>query len=104
MLLPLFSTLYQGLRIQSWSVFLAIIYCGLGIYALLLATGKVQKGLVGNINRARRGGLIAFGLGFLVLGFYYAAHEYYLTTDEGQQMQQLEEQMQRQMYQDRRTR
>ncbi len=74
---------------------LVIIYCGAGIYMLLMAAGVLHRSYVKKMPAPAKMGLVLFGGGLLVIGSYYAWYYYFRSTPEGKALIELQEEMNR---------
>ena len=78
-----------------------IIYCGTGIYLLLILKGWIHKDFQTKLDQPRRTGIIAMSVGLIVLGLYYAFHSYFFSTPAGKDYKRLQEDMNREYLRNR---
>lgn len=78
-------------------MFFAVVYLGAGIYFLLMSFRLIHRKLVKTWSKSRILALRIMGIGFLVLGGYYAWFHYFMTTPEGKAIQNLQREFQRQL-------
>jgi len=76
-------------------MFFAIIYCGAGIYVILMALGVIHKEFKARLDRPRRLGIMLLGGGLIVLGLYYGYHAYFFSTPAGKDYQRLQRDLER---------
>ncbi|MBI3395050.1 MAG: hypothetical protein HY042_04375 [Spirochaetia bacterium] len=74
---------------------LVVIYCGAGLYLLLMAAGLLHREYVKRMPGAGKAALVLIGGGLLVVGSYYAWYYYYRTTEEGKQLIKMQEELEK---------
>ena len=77
-------------------MFYIILYCGGGIYLLLMLFGVLHRDFVSQMNRYQKYGLTAMGGGLLVLGLHYAFLFHFLHSPEGKRFQEEQRRLQTQ--------
>lgn len=76
-------------------MFYVILYCGGGLYLLLMLVGVLHRDFVKTMNRYQKYGLAAMGGGLLVLGLYYLFLTTYLHSPDGQRLKAEQERLRR---------
>lgn len=79
---------------------LVVLYCGAGIYMLLMAAGLLHRSYVKRMPPPAKIGLILFGAGLLIIGSYYAWYYYFRTTPEGKALIEIQEDLNRRAIQE----
>ncbi len=77
-------------------MFYIILYCGAGIYLLLMLAGLLHRDFVRKMNRYQKYGLAAMGGGLLVLGLYYVFFFTFMASPEGQRFRAEQDRLRRQ--------
>jgi hypothetical protein len=80
----------------------ALFYGIAGIYFLLMSFRILHRRFMAGWDGSRILALRVAAGGLLVLSFYYAWHAWFLTTEEGRQILEMQEQMNRQYMQEHR--
>ncbi len=83
---------------MTYSIFYGIA----GLYLLLMSFRVLHRRYMEGWDAPRILALRIAAGGLLILSFYYAWQAWYLTTEEGKQIIELQEQMRRQYMQERR--
>lgn len=74
-------------------MFFIIIYLSIGIYSLLMSFRIIHKKYMQTWNRSRIIALRITAIGFLILGFYYSWFYYFLSTEEGKAILELQKKL-----------
>ena len=76
-------------------MFYIILYCGGGIYLLLMLAGLIHRDFVRQMNRNQKYGLVAMGGGLLILGLYYVFLYTYMASPDGRRLKKEQDRLRR---------
>lgn len=80
----------------------ALFYGIAGLYLMLMSFGLLHRSYMAGWDGLRILALRIAAGGLIVLSFYYGWHAWFLTTEEGKQIIEMQERMRRQYMQDQR--
>lgn len=75
-------------------MFFVLVYGIAGFYLLLMASSIIHKEYMSTWNQSRKRAIWVMSIGLIILALYYGWLTWFLSTEEGQKHQELQQKLQ----------